>query len=35
VAIFWGILDGETLSFVQVLGGVIILLGVFLVNKSK
>ncbi len=35
VAIFWGILDGETLSLVQVLGGVIILLGVFLVNKSK
>jgi drug/metabolite transporter (DMT)-like permease len=35
VAIFWGILDGETLSLIQILGGVIILLGVFLVNKSK
>jgi drug/metabolite transporter (DMT)-like permease len=35
VAIFWGIIDGETLSLVQILGGVIILFGVFLVNKSK
>ena len=35
VAIFWGIIDGETLSLIQILGGVIILLGVFLVNKSK
>ena len=35
VAIFWGILDGETLSLVQFFGAMIILLGVFLVNKSK
>mgnify|MGYP005989844279 CR=1 FL=1 len=35
VAIFWGYLDGETLSYIQLLGGVIILSGVYLVNKTK
>ena len=35
VAIFWGVLDGEKLSLVQVFGGVIILIGVYLVNKKK
>ena len=35
VAIFWGILDGEKLSLIQFIGGVIILLGVYLVNKKK
>ena len=35
VAIFWGVLDGEKLSALQVFGGVIILLGVYLVNKKK
>lgn len=35
VAIFWGVLDGEELSPIQILGGVIILLGVYLVNKKK
>lgn len=35
VAIFWGVLDGEKLSMLQVLGGIIILFGVYLVNKSK
>ncbi|MDX6745730.1 DMT family transporter [Polaribacter sp. PL03] len=35
VAIFWGVLDGEKLSSVQVLGGIIILAGVYLVNKKK
>ncbi len=35
VAIFWGFLDGESLQFVQVVGGLIILSGVYLVNKSK
>lgn len=35
VAIIWGVFDGETLSFVQVLGAVIILFGVYLVNASK
>mgnify|MGYP005991291255 CR=1 FL=1 len=35
VAIFWGVLDGEKLSSIQVLGGLIILLGVYFVNKKK
>lgn len=35
VAIFWGALDGETLSLIQILGGFVILLGVYLVNKKK
>lgn len=35
VAIFWGVLDGEKLSFIQLIGGVIIMLGVYLVNKNK
>lgn len=34
VAIFWGLLDGEVLSLVQVLGGVIILTGVYLSAKK-
>ncbi|QVY64812.1 DMT family transporter [Polaribacter sp. Q13] len=35
VAILWGMLDGEKLSFIQLIGGVIILLGVYFVNKTK
>ncbi|WP_299015633.1 DMT family transporter [uncultured Polaribacter sp.] len=35
VAIFWGFLDGEELSLLQIIGGFIILLGVYLVNKKK
>jgi drug/metabolite transporter (DMT)-like permease len=35
VAITWGIMDGEKISFLQFLSGFIILLGVYLVNKSK
>lgn len=35
VAVFWGYLDGEELSFVQLFAGLIILLGVYLVNKKK
>ena len=35
VAIFWGVLDGEELNAIQILGGLIILLGVFLVNRNK
>ena len=34
VAIYWGLLDGEVLSLVQVLGGVIILTGVYLSAKK-
>ncbi|MCI2229302.1 EamA family transporter [Polaribacter sp. MSW13] len=35
VAVFWGLLDGERLSLTQLFAGVIILFGVFLVNKKK
>jgi drug/metabolite transporter (DMT)-like permease len=35
VAVFWGVLDGEKLSLLQIIGGLIILLGVYLVNKKK
>lgn len=35
VAVVWGILDGEKLSFIQAIAGVVILLGVYLVNKNK
>lgn len=35
VAVFWGVLDGEKLSVMQLLAGVVILLGVYLLNKSK
>ncbi|WP_372744071.1 DMT family transporter [Lutibacter sp.] len=35
VAILWGVLDGEKISFVQILAGFIIVFGVYLVNKSK
>ena len=35
VAVFWGFLDGERLSFTQILSGMVILFGVFLVNRVK
>jgi EamA-like transporter family. len=35
VAIFWGLLDGEQLKFIQFLGTAVILLGVYLVTKKK
>jgi len=35
VAITWGVLDGEKISLFQVVSGVIIMFGVYLVNKSK
>ena len=35
IAVMWGIFDGEKLSFIQLLAGVIILFGVWLVNKTK
>ncbi len=34
VAIFWGVLDGERLSFYQIIGGIVILVGVYLANRS-
>jgi drug/metabolite transporter (DMT)-like permease len=35
VAITWGILDGEKISFLQFFSGLVILLGVYLANKAK
>ena len=35
VAVFWGVVDGESLSVIQAVAGVVILLGVYLVNKNK
>ncbi|WP_397444932.1 DMT family transporter [Polaribacter sp. R77954] len=35
VAVFWGLIDGEEFGIIQLLGGTIILLGVYLVNKKK
>ncbi|MGJ8737052.1 DMT family transporter [Zobellia laminariae] len=35
VAIFWGVLDGESLNAYQLFGGVVILLGVWMVNRRK
>ncbi len=35
VAIFWALIDGETLSIMQFFATTIILIGVFLVNKRK
>ena len=35
VAVFWGVLDGEKLDIIQLFAGVIILFGVYLVNKAK
>ena len=35
VAVLWGFLDGEKIGFLQLLGGLIILFGVWLVNRRK
>jgi len=35
VAIFWGILDGEKLHISQMFYGSLVLLGIYLINKSK
>lgn len=35
VAVIWGVVDGEKLGISQLLGGAIILFGVYLVNKKK
>ncbi len=34
VALFWGIMDGEKIYFMQILAGGLILLGVYMVNRS-
>ncbi|MDT0553986.1 DMT family transporter [Urechidicola vernalis] len=35
VAIIWGVLDGERIGFIQIVGGAIILFGVYLANKKR
>jgi len=35
VAIFWGVLDGEKLHIIQLFYGGLILLGIYLINRSK
>lgn len=35
VAVFWGLCDGEKIYILQLLGGAIILFGVYLVNRRK
>jgi len=34
VAVFWGVLDGENLTAIQLIGGALILLGVYLTNRK-
>ena len=34
VAVFWGLIDGENLTFIQLIGGALILLGVYLTNRK-
>ena len=35
VAFFWGVLDGESIGILEIISAVMILLGVFLANKTK
>ncbi len=35
VAVLWGVWDGETINLYQLIGGAIILFGVYLVNRKK
>tara|TARA_B100000787_G_scaffold152225_1_gene125738 strand:+ start:29326 stop:30198 length:873 start_codon:yes stop_codon:yes gene_type:complete len=35
VAIIWGFIDGEKVSYLQLIAGIIILLGIYIVNKVK
>jgi drug/metabolite transporter (DMT)-like permease len=35
VAVLWGLLDGEKIGLIQVLGGVVILMGVYLANRKQ
>jgi drug/metabolite transporter (DMT)-like permease len=35
VALIWGVLDGEGLSFIQGLAALLILIGVYLAHKQK
>ena len=35
VAVLWGVWDRETISLFQLIGGAIILFGVYLINRKK
>ena len=35
VAVIWGFIDGEKVSYLQLVAGAIILLGIYIVNKVK
>ncbi len=35
VAVLWGVLDGEKITWLQILAGILILVGVYFVNKKK
>ncbi len=35
VAIFWGVMDGETLHLSQILAGIFILIGIYMANNNK
>lgn len=35
IAIFWGVLDGEKISLLQLLSGAIILFGIYLLNRAR
>ena len=35
VAIIWGFIDGEKVSYLQLLSGIIILTGIYIVNRVK
>jgi len=35
VAVFWGVLDHEKFTFLQFIGGILILLGVYLTNRNS
>jgi drug/metabolite transporter (DMT)-like permease len=35
IAIFWGVLDGESINFIQIISIIIILIGIYFINKFK
>jgi len=35
IAIFWGVLDGESVNYIQIISIVVILIGIYFINKFK
>mgnify|MGYP001486262072 FL=1 len=35
VALVWGLIDGESFTFIQIIASLIIILGVYLANRKK